>query len=154
MSSTTYEFSARGKPGSERPQLLSGWSLAGFAVLVLIPLAMMFPKQELLRQASQQRLGDPLTISYLTNLLRTEPNNLELRLLLAEHKIYLGELDGVAELVQPALDSSNPEWQASGLLTEYKRLTRQLLRTPKDAPEAAARRSGAGRYSLLSCRRC
>jgi Tfp pilus assembly protein PilF len=120
MESTTYEFTARSKTAVERPKLMSGWTLAGFAVLVLIPLMLMFPKQSLLQQAAQQRLGDPLTVSYLGNLLRAEPGNIELRLLLAEHKTHLGDTDGVAELIQPALDSSNPTQQANGLLAEYK----------------------------------
>ncbi|MDO8926485.1 MAG: tetratricopeptide repeat protein [Sideroxyarcus sp.] len=120
MQSTTYEFTARSKAGIERPKLMSGWTLAGFAVLVLIPLVMIFPKQSLLRQASQQRLGDPLTVSYLGNLLRAEPGNIELRLLLAEHKTHLGDTEGVAELIQPALESADPTRQANGLLAEYK----------------------------------
>jgi hypothetical protein len=96
MESTTYEFTARSKTAVERPKLMSGWTLAGFAVLVLIPLMLMFPKQSLLREAAQQRLGDPLTVSYLINLLRAEPGNIELRLLLAEHKTHLGDTNGVA----------------------------------------------------------
>lgn len=135
MQSTSYEFTARAKPGPERPKLMSGWTLAGFAVLVCIPLVMIFPKKELLEQASQQRLGDLLTINYLSNLLKTEPNNLDLRLLLADHKIFLDDLADIPALVQPALDSTDPEWQTKGLLAEYKYLTRLFVLTPKDSPQ-------------------
>lgn len=135
MQSTSYEFTARGKQGADRPHLMSGWTLAGFALVVLIPLVMIFPKKELLEQASQQRLGDLLTVNYLSNLLKTEPGNLDLRMLLADHKIYLGDLAEVPALIQPALDSSDPDWQAKGLLTEYKYLTRQLQLCPKNSPQ-------------------
>lgn len=135
MQSTTYEFPARGKLIPERPRLMSAWTLAGFAVVVLIPLVMTFPKQELLQQASQQRLGDMLTVNYLTNLLKTEPGNLELRMLLAEHQIFLGTLEDIPSLIEPALKSSDPAWQAKGLLAEYKYLTKQFLLSPKNSAQ-------------------
>ncbi len=138
MPSTTYEFTARAKQTAKRPQLMSVWALAGFAVLVMIPLVMIFPKQSLLREASEQRLGDTLTINYLINLLRAEPDNLELRLLLAAHKIHLGETEGVAELIQPALDSADPVWQANGMLSEYRLLFAELHNAEKGSPQRAA----------------
>jgi Tfp pilus assembly protein PilF len=123
MSSTSYEFTARGKQGLERPRLMSGWTLAGFAVVVMIPLVMIFPKQELLRQASQQNLGDVLTVAYLTNLLKADQTNMELRILLAEHKIHLKEAREVPALIAPVIKSPDPVWHSKGVLTEYKFLT-------------------------------
>ena len=114
---------------------MSGWTLTGFAVVVLIPLVMTFPKQELLQQASQQRLGDMLTVNYLTNLLKAEPGNLEMRMLLAEHLIYLGDLAGIPELIEPALNSNDPVWKAKGILSEYKYLTRQYSLSEKNSPQ-------------------
>ncbi|MDO8988993.1 MAG: tetratricopeptide repeat protein [Sideroxyarcus sp.] len=134
MQSTSYEFTARAKQGPERPRLMSAWTLAGFAVVVLIPLVMVFPKQELLRQASQQRLGDVLTVNYLSNLLKADPSNLELRILLAEHRIFLDETGGIIELIEPAIFSNNPEWQAKGLLMEYKFLTRRFQLSAPHSP--------------------
>lgn len=143
MRSKNYEFIARGKLGAERPRLLSSWTLAGFAVVVLLPLALIFPKQELLRQAAREKLGDPLTANYLANLLKTDPANLELRLLLAEHKIHLGELGDIPVILEPALRSADPDWQAKGRLTEYKYLTAQ----------AALSKEGSSQRALLTERR-
>jgi hypothetical protein len=137
MQSTSYEFTARGKLGLERPRLMSNWTLVGFAVVVLIPLVMIFPKQDLLRQAAQQRLGDPLTIGYLTNLLKADPHNLELRILLAEHRIFLGETDGIPELIGPALKSNSSIWQSKGWLIQYKYLTRLYLQSAENTPQKA-----------------
>jgi hypothetical protein len=142
----SYEFTARAKQGQQRPRLMSAWTLAGFAVVVLIPLVMAFPKQELLRQASQQRLGDVLTVNYLSNLLKADSGNLELRILLAEHRIFLDETAGIYELIEPAIRSDDPEWQAKGLLIEYKFLTRQFLHSAPNTPrhaELAKRRIAA-----------
>lgn len=138
MQSTSYEYSARSNQIFDRPRLFSGWALSGFALAVLIPLVLIFPKQELMRQASLQKLGDVLTINYLSNLLKTEPDNLELRLLLAEHWIYIGETRGVSELIQPAINSPDPTWQAKGLLTEYKNLTMQISSSPKGSAQLRA----------------
>lgn len=123
--STNYESTAHIKPGAKRPRLVSLWMLAGFVTLVLAPLVIAFLKQDLLRQAERERLGDALSVSYLTNLLRTEQDNLELRVVLAEHKIYLGELAGVTAIIDPVLRSTDREWRAKGLLTMYKYVTQE-----------------------------
>ena len=63
----SYEFSARGKLNARRPRLLSAWTLAGFAMAVLILLALIFPKYELVWKNLQEKLGDPLSTNYLVN---------------------------------------------------------------------------------------
>ena len=138
MRSKSYEFIARGKPDAARPRLLSLWALAGFAVVVLLSLVLTFPKQELLRQAEREKLGDPLTASYLANLLKTDPANLELRLLLAEHKIRLGDLADIPAILEPALRSADPDWQAKGRLTKYKYLIAQVALSEKSSAQRAA----------------
>ena len=128
---------------------MSNWTLAGFAVVVLIPLVMIFPKQELLRQASQQKLGDVLTVNYLTNLLKADPDNLELRILLAEHKIHLKEMEEVPPLIEPAIKSDRSVWQAKGLLTEYKYLTRPVFAEPERTRPQQSGAAGAKRIAAF-----
>ena len=137
MPSTNYEFTARGKQGLDRPHLMSYWTLAGFALVVLIPLVMTFPKQELLRQATRQKLGDPLTVSYLANLLNADPGNLGLRILLAEHKIQMKNEGDVPALIEPVILSNDPEWHSKGVLIEYKLLTGKFLKSRPDSPQQA-----------------
>ena len=130
---------------------MSGWTLAGFALVVLIPLVMIFPKQELLRQASRQRLGDMLTVNYLSNLLKADRGNLELRILLAEHKIKLGQFAEIPDLIEPALRSDDETWQAKGLLVEYKFLTRQYeLGAENSAQQAALKERRIAVFHKLS----
>ncbi len=135
--SKNYEFTVRGKPRPERPRLMSFLTLAGFGGLVLIPLVFAFVKQDLLLRAERERLGDSLSVSYLTNLLRTEPNNLELRVWLAENKIYLGELKDVPNLIEPVLRSADSDWQNKGLLTMYKYLTKKYALSKRGSVEQA-----------------
>lgn len=138
MQSKSYEFIARGKLPADRPRLLSNWTMAGFAVVVALALALTFPKQELIQQAAREKSGDPLTASYLANLLKTDPNNLELRALLAEHKLQLGELEEIPSILAPLLQSADSSWQAKGHLLEYKYLTSQasLARDGSEQREA------------------
>ncbi|WP_407899985.1 tetratricopeptide repeat protein [Ferrigenium sp. UT5] len=120
---------------------MSAWTLAGFAAMVMVPLVMIFPKQDLVRQATQQKLGDALAVSYLNNLLKADPGNLELRVFLAEHRLFLREYDGLQELLAPALHSTSAVWRAQGMLVEYKLLTGQFLQSaPGSAQRAELRR--------------
>lgn len=125
MQSASYAFIACNKPGAVRPRLMSTWTLAGFAVLVIILLIMIYPKPAVLRQASQARLGDPLAANYLANLLKTDPANLALRLLLARHKLHLHETDGFVELLEPVMRNGNPDQRAEAMLTQYQLLIEQ-----------------------------
>jgi len=141
MSSTSYEFTARAKQARVRPKLMSSWTLAGFAMMVMITLAMIFHKQDLLHQASQQKLGDMLAVNYLSNLLKADPGSLELRVLLAEHRIFLRESDGIQELLDPVIRSQSVAWRAKGMLLEYKGLTsRFAMSAPGSAQRAELRR--------------
>ena len=76
-----------------------------------------------------------MTIGYLTNLLKADPHNLELRILLAEHRIFLGETEGIPELIEPILKSDSSVWQSKGLLIQYKYLTRLYLQSAKNSPQ-------------------
>ncbi len=138
MTSASYEFTARAKSQRDRPRLMSVWALTGFAVLVTIPLTIAFMKEDLLLQAERERLGDSLSVSYLTNLLRTEPENLELRVWLAENKIYLGELADIPALIEPVIRSTDPNWQTKGLLAMYKYVTKQYALSTRDPSARAA----------------
>ncbi|MDD2700365.1 MAG: tetratricopeptide repeat protein [Sideroxydans sp.] len=120
-----------------RPKLMSAWTLAGFAVMVMIPLVMIFPKQDLLQQASQQKLGDTLTVNYLSNLLKADPGSLELRVLLAEHRIFLHESEGIQELLDPLIRSKSAAWRAKGLLVEYKFLTSRFTLSARGSAQRA-----------------
>jgi len=104
---------------------MSTWTLAGFAVLVIILLILIFPKPMELRRASQTRLDDPLAANYLANLLKSDPANLALRLLLARHKLHLHETDGLVELLEPVMRNGNSDQRAEAMLAQYQLLTEQ-----------------------------
>jgi hypothetical protein len=124
-------------PSKPRTPLFSAVALVWFAMLAVITLVLIFPKQELTEKVTLAKLGDPVTVSYLTNLLRTDPNNLALRLLLAEHKLYMGKINDVPGLLEPVLRDTQSEWHMKAQLVELRYLS-QLSELNKQNPAQLA----------------
>lgn len=123
MKPKTYASSADSiHPSKPRAPLFSALALIGFALLTAAPLLLIFPEKELSQKVTHATLGDPVTVSYLTNLLRTDPDNLELRVLLAEHKLYLGKLEDVPLLLEPVLKNTSSAWHIKAQLAELNYL--------------------------------
>jgi hypothetical protein len=77
-----------------RLHLATNWQLVGVALLVLVFLAAIFPRQALLERLYQQHQLDDLTLSYVQNFYRTERGNADTILLLARARPE--SLDGTA----------------------------------------------------------
>jgi hypothetical protein len=135
-------------PGdAQRPRVLSGGVLAGIVVLALGGLALVFPRTDLMTLLrGQSSLGNSdLTVAYLRNLIRTEPADQGLQLLLAEKLLAAGDLKGARE----ALDQAKPlapvaadgqrAWQALDRTWWEARLRQAQMRDiDADVVEAAA----------------
>ena len=153
MTSKIYASSADSPlPSKPRAPLFSILALLGFGLLTVAPLLLIFPEKELTEKITHTRLGDPVTVSYLTALLRTEPKNFELRVLLAEHKLFLGELEDVPTLLEPVLQQTQSEWNVKAQLLELDYLAK-LIETVKDNPTELARLSALRRSKLQALMR-
>jgi hypothetical protein len=74
--------SKRNAGGSERPVTVPLWLIALLAVLIGGALWMLFPKQDLERRLSVTGDDSELSYNYLSNLLKSDPGNENLRALL------------------------------------------------------------------------
>ena len=101
---------------TERPALAPGWLIALLAAMVCAALWMLFPRQDLERRLSETT-ESALSITYLNNLLRSDPENPRLRLLLAQRQIAHGDTTDARETLQPALDSKQPDIHRDALWT-------------------------------------
>ncbi len=89
----------------ERSRVLSWGALGGIVVLAIGALVLVFPKSDLLtllRGETDQGNRD-LTTAYLRNIIRTEPKDLSLRLLLVEKLLAGGELKEARQTLNDAL---------------------------------------------------
>ena len=98
-------------PHVERPTLAPAWLVLLLLALVGGALWLLYPRQNL-----ERRLADggesELSTNYLTNLLRSDPDNPRLRLLLAQRQIAHGETSSARNTLQPALSADDPTVQA------------------------------------------
>lgn len=137
--------------GQGRARVLSPWSLLGLAACVGGALYLLFPKQSLIQQVQTERGNDQLTAGYIATLLRTEPANHELRLLLAEKRFAMGQLAAAREALEPAALSGDPLLQRRVMLLEYRILDAEAAALTRDTPawtQAQARlRSRLERYA-------
>ena len=103
--------------GAGRSRILSWGALLGMTALAVGALVLVFPKRDLmsLLRDETDRGNSELTIAYLQNIIRTEPSDLALRLLLAEKLIAANQLDAarIALTASQTLARSTPAGQES-----------------------------------------
>lgn len=115
---------------AERPVLAPGWLIALMAAMVCIALWLLYPRQDLERRLSDTT-ESALSLSYLNNLLRSDPDNPRLRLLLAQRQMANGNAADARATLQPALDSSQPEIHRDALWVLWELTYTEYQRTPE-----------------------
>lgn len=114
----------------DRLQLASNWQLLLVALLMLGLLRVIFPDKALVATLYDLRQLDTLTMSYIENLRRTEPGNVDLTVLLGRVQRDQLDVDNLDHLLQPAIQSGNPgqRFEAQALLLgAYERVLRTNL---------------------------
>lgn len=107
-------------PGdASRSRILSWGALAGVVALAVGGLVLVFPKSDLLTllrsdldTKGRDRGNRDLSIAYLRNIIRTEPNDMGLRLLLAEKLLSGGDLLGARQVLDEAQPLARSSAQA------------------------------------------
>lgn len=90
-------------------------------------LTLLYPFQTLVDAVIATSRGDALTTAYLRNLMRTDPQNPELRLMLARQQFVGGELTAAQATVQPVVAAVDPELRADGLWLDWLIAEQRLL---------------------------
>ncbi len=110
---------ASSAPHVERPQLAPTWLIAAMTVMVGLALWLIYPRQNL-----ENRLADlpesDLTNSYLGSLLRSDPDNPHLRLLLAQRQIAHGEIAAAHDTLAPVLRHPDPALHKKALWAQWE----------------------------------
>ena len=86
----------------ERPRLAPVWLIGLLAAIVGFTLFLLYPRSDLERRLAANP-DTALSAAYLENLLRSDPNNPQLRLLLARRQLQIGQIEAARITLQPAL---------------------------------------------------
>lgn len=106
------------------------------AGMVSVALVAIYPHGDLVRRVTHAPSG-PLTTAYLTNLLRTDPGNPSLRLMLARRQAENGEYAQVRQTMAPALASPDPELRAEAVQLLWETDLRRMRKLPPGAEREA-----------------
>jgi len=137
---------------AERPVLAPGWLIALLALLVGGALVLLYPRQDLERRLSDTT-DTALSVSYLNNLLRSDPENPRLRLLLAQRQAAQGDALDARATLQPALESGNEELRREALWVLWELSYAEWMRTPESDPVRREAMRGQLRRQLESLAR-
>lgn len=110
--------------------LVEHWQLALIAVLMMGLFALIFPREALVERLYGQNTLDALTLAYVENLQRTEPDNPGLAILLARTQQHELSIDSLERLLLPVTlhgDTSQQHEANRLLLAGYERALQQAL---------------------------
>lgn len=118
----------------DRPILAPTWLIALLTAMVGGALWLLYPRGDL-----EQRLAtsgeSELATAYLNNLLRSDPGNPHLRLMLAQRQIAHGDTASARATLQPALESDDPVLRKEVLWTQWELLHYEYLHVPDREPD-------------------
>lgn len=123
----------------ERFILVTGRELAGAVVALFILLALVFPDKKLFEELLNRSPDDALSIAYLQNLLRSDQNNMDWRLLLAGAQAEYISFEQLEALLQPVWQQGEESHQQRArqirlhaIAIAYQRGTALLTETELD----------------------
>lgn len=106
--------------------------------MVIGALYLLFPRQTLTEKLRSEPGNDQLTADYITALLRTDPANFELRILLAEKRFAMGQIAAAREAMGPVLLTHDPVVRRRVLILELRMLETENVAAKAGTPSATA----------------
>src|SRR5688572_11177870 len=138
MPSNDSRSPALNRPEPARQRLTSLWTLLGIALAVAITLVLIFPGRGILTRATvEQARPDAVSITYLANLARQEPNNPSIRFKLAEEQLKLGKIAEARAALEPLYNSPDPAVRQRARLADFKLQMQQMQALPAGSKERA-----------------
>jgi Tfp pilus assembly protein PilF len=131
------EFRSPAHPEPPRQRLTSLWTLLGIAVAVGVTLVIIFPGGRGL--LSQQQLAkerpDDVSLTYLGNLAKKEPDNPELRFTLAQKETEIGKIKAARAALEPLYNSPDPAVRQRARLQDFKLQMQETNALPANSAE-------------------
>jgi len=135
---------------AERPVLAPSWLIALLASLVGTGLWLLYPQQDLARRLAESTASKDVALSvvYLRNLLRSDPGNAQLLLLLARQHMQLGEYPQARSTLQPLENAADPSTRREYAWLLWQMDYAQYNALPADARQERTRQRAALREHL------
>lgn len=114
------------RPGARprpRTRLISPPALGGLAILIGAALLVLYPQKELLDRISAAPRSDPLTVGYLVNLNRIDPQDARTTMLLAEARLAQNRNSEALHLIAPLEAAADPVLRRQAMLLHASALT-------------------------------
>ncbi|MFC6980638.1 tetratricopeptide repeat protein [Microbulbifer taiwanensis] len=124
-------------------RLISPSGIVVIVIVVVATLIELFPRNRATQSLEEDAQPDALAIEYLKIRLQSEPDNRELRLLLARQLFAFGELEKAAELLPPLLASADAQDRLQASLVAVEILVRQIQAGQYGGAGAAAQLNSA-----------
>lgn len=123
---------------AERPLLAPLWLIVLLAAIVGLALFLLYPRTDLERRLTEMP-DTELSAAYLANLLRSDPENPRLRLLLARRQAEMGKPAEARATLQPALATSDAAVRQEAHWVEWELNQREYRFLPAGAAREAMR---------------
>ena len=113
-----------------REALLNGPALLMMSAVVVVALFVLFPRQPAFRDPQNLRASDALSIAYLRVLVRSDPDNIPLRLSFVQLLTEAGNHDEASTALAPLLTLSTTDYAFEIALARLRLQLQQLFRAP------------------------
>ena len=143
----------RSQPAPAREALLNGPALLIMSAVILVALWVLFPRQPAFRDPQNLRASDALSIAYLRVLVRSDPDNVPLRLSFVQLLTEAGSHNEAVEALAPLLAQPEPRYAFEISLAKIRLQLQQLFRAPESDQAQTLRasiRSGFDAVLLLA----
>lgn len=138
MQSNDSRSPALSRPEPTRQRLTSPGTLLGIAIAVVLTLVLIFPGRGILTTNTvRQAKPDAVSLTYLANLARQEPNNPSIRFKLAEEHLKLGKIAEARAALEPLYNSPDSAVRQRARLEDLKLQMQQLQAMPPGSKERA-----------------
>ena len=123
-----------------RPRLAPPWLVALVAAMMVLVMVIVFPRDHLLNLVLAGSEEDQLTSAYVRNLMRTEPDNVELHLMAARQYLRARRPAEAEQALQPVLRSRDAEARDEGAALVWQIRLARWQALPDDSPRKPSQR--------------
>ncbi|MGI9287211.1 MAG: hypothetical protein ACR2P1_17645, partial [Pseudomonadales bacterium] len=121
-------------PGSAKPEerLFPVWKLIGLGISVMVMMWILYINQPILKQIEKVEHPSDISLFFLENIHKENPQDESRRALLAKHQMEIGEFNEAQKILRPLLQSLDPELRKEARLLDLRIMEMWILAGGQD----------------------